>query len=70
MLCFVAGFTEALEAHQVLMACLFIELPGFVAVHPTLPSANLAVITSPTIDVAANTVPLATRQQVGKAGTP
>ena len=62
MLRFMAGFTEALEAHQVLIACLFIELPGFVAVHPALSTANLAVITGPAIDIAANTVPLATRQ--------
>jgi hypothetical protein len=58
----VAGFAEALEAHQVLIACLFIELPGFVAVHPALTSANLAVVTSLTVDIAANTIPLATRQ--------
>ena len=70
MLRFMAGFAEALEAHQVLIACLFIELPGFVAVHPALTSANLAVIASFAIYRAANAVPLATRQKVGKAGTP
>ena len=62
MLCFVAGFAEALQIHQVLMACLFVELPDFVAIHPALTSANLAVVMSPTVDIAANTVPLATRQ--------
>ena len=62
MLRFVAGFAETLEAYQVLIACLFVELPGFVAVHLALATANLAVITDPAIDIAANTVPLATRQ--------
>ena len=64
MFCFVAGFAEALEAHQVLMVCLFVELPGFVAVHPAFTPADLAVVASPAIDVASNAVPLATRQQV------
>jgi len=69
MLCFVAGFAKALEAYQVLTACLFIEPPSFVAVHPALATTNPTVITGPAIDVAANTIPLATRQQIGKAGT-
>ena len=64
MLRFMAKITQALEAHQVLMACLFVELPGFVAVHPALTPAYLAVVVSSVIDVASNTVPLATRQQV------
>ena len=64
MLRFMAKTTQALEAHQVLVVCLFIELPGFVAVHPALTSANLAVVASPAIDIASNAVPLATRQQI------
>ena len=64
MLRFMAKMTQALEAHQVLVVCLFVVLPGFVAVHPALTSANLAVVASPAIDIASNAVPLATRQQV------
>jgi len=70
MLRFMAKLTQALETHQILVARLFVELPDFVAVHPAFTSANLAVVASPAIDVAANAVPLATRQQVGQAGTP
>jgi hypothetical protein len=69
MLRFMAKMTQALEAHQVLMACLFVELPGFVvelpgfvAVHPALTPTYLAVVVRSAIDVASNTVPLATRQ--------
>jgi len=62
MLRFVAAFAEAFDAHQALIACLCIELPGLVAVHPALTTANLAAITGPAIDMAANTVPLAARQ--------
>jgi hypothetical protein len=56
------GFAQTFKAEQILVACLFIELPNFVAVHPALAAANLAVITSPATDMAANTVPLVTRQ--------
>lgn len=70
MLCLVAGIAQALETHQVLVACLFIELPDFMAVHPAFTSANLAVIASFAIYRTANAVPLATRQQVGQASTP
>ena len=70
MLCFMAKLTQALEAHQVLMVRLFVKLPDFVAVHPALTLADLAVVASPAINVASNAVPLATRQQVSQAGTP
>ena len=62
MLRFMAKMTQALETHQVLVVCLFVELPDFVAVHPALTTAYLAVVASPAIDVASNAVPLATRQ--------
>lgn len=64
MLRFMAKLTQTLKAHQVLMVCLFIELPCFMAVHPALTPAYLAVVVSSAIDIASNTVPLATRQQV------
>jgi len=70
MLCHVAGIAQALKAHQVLVACLFIELPDFMAVHPAFTSANLAAIASFAIYRAANAVPLAAGQQVSQAGTP
>ena len=70
MLRLVAGLAETLEAHQVLMACLLIELPGFVAVHPALTSTNLAAITSLTVYRTAKAVPLAAQQEIGQTGPP
>ena len=70
MLRLVAGLAETREADQVLTACLLIELPDFVAVHPALTSANLAMIAGLAVHRAAKAVPRATRQEIGQTGPP